>query len=75
MNKLFLIISLGISTIIFSSERPEWIESPYSVCDIKTEVCGVGESYGRMSAEVAAKKSLAAILKQKSLESQKARKK
>ncbi|MCB9062763.1 MAG: hypothetical protein H6622_14675 [Halobacteriovoraceae bacterium] len=65
MNKLFLIISLGISTIIFSSERPEWIESPYSVCDIKTEVCGVGESYGRMSAEVAAKKSLASYFETK----------
>lgn len=53
---ILLVYSISFSTLAI----PEWVTSPQSFCP-PTELCSVGESSGSMSADAAARESLAKI--------------
>src|SRR5690554_2564016 len=62
--KSYILIALFIESLMFcvyAQNPPQWINDPYSECSQVRELCVVGEATGLMSAELAARSSMARI--------------
>lgn len=62
--KSYILIALFIESLMFcvyAQTPPQWMNDPYSECSQVRELCAVGEATGLMSAELAARSSMARI--------------
>lgn len=62
--KSYILIALFIESLVFcvyAQTPPQWMNDPYSECSQVRELCAVGEATGLMSAELAARSSMARI--------------